>query len=334
MKRVLITGGFGFIGGNLCNYWMQRYPMDEVVCFDSMTYASNPNYVMQMGKSLNRINSGFQHCYVDITKKDDLRRAMQLYRPDHVIHLAAESHVCRSIEGPEKFFETNLMGTLNMLETFKELWSDDLGNHRFHHVSTDEVYGVAWGKSRFHELLPYAPRSPYAASKAASDHLVMSYHHTYGVNALITNCSNNFGPSQHQEKLIPKTIECLFRGEPVRVYGSGKQVRDWIYVVDHCEAIDRAFHSGFSGQSYLVGGDAELTNLEVIDRVAKSLERIIEKPVDYKTIHTDDRPTDDQRYAIDATKISKLGWTPKPEQLDRNLDYTVAWYVKQKMSMK
>lgn len=329
MRRIMFTGGFGFIGSNLIKHWIRNHPEDYVVVLDSMTYAARPHWALETGYTMGK--DRFMHLYCDIQEYKEVRRWMMMMQPNHVIHLAAESHVCRSIDGPKDFIHTNILGTFNLLECFRELRNKG----RFHHVSTDEVYGelMVDEAEKFHELRPYAPRSPYAASKASSDHLVQAWHHTYGMDTIITNCSNNFGPNQHEEKLIPKTIISAIRNQPMTVYGDGRQVRDWLFVDDHCKAIDTAFHKGFSGNSYCIGGDMELSNLDMIDLVRMAGERVLNRKIELKTVHTDDRPTDDIRYAIDSSKMKSLGWAPSFE-INDNLDKTFAWYFDLLMESK
>ncbi len=325
-RRILITGGLGFIGSNLVKYWTEKYPNDQVHILDLETYAARPEYLKELQHTV------FRH-KVDLRRRLDVEALMTQIAPDHIIHLAAESHVCRSIEGPGIFFGTNVMGTFYLIHAFQKLWNISK-NHRFYHVSTDEVFGELMpGDEPFHEDLPMKPRSPYAASKAASDHVVQSFHHTYSVNTVISNCTNNFGPNQHEEKLIPKAIKSILTGEEMTIYGPGSQIRDWIYVLDHCKAIDRIFHEGVAGERYCVGGANELNNLEVIEQVRLSVQRCTKASYGKRLKHTDDRPTDDFRYAVSIEKVNALGWAPStasPEfqrRFEDNLDLTVAWYL-------
>lgn len=327
-RKILITGGLGFIGSNLVRYWHDKYPEDEIYILDAETYAARPEYLKDLQNS-----SNIFIFKIDLRRKKDVDEFMNRERPDDVIHLAAESHVCRSIDGPGVFFGTNVMGTFFLIHAFQKLWEKNK-NHRFHHISTDEVYGELMpGDSPFHEDLPMQPRSPYAASKAGSDHVVQSFFHTYSLNTVISNCTNNFGPNQHEEKLIPKTIKSILRREGMTIYGAGTQIRDWIYVLDHCKAIDRIFHEGQPGEKYCVGGSHELTNLQVIEEVRKSVQRCMKKNLEIKLHRTEDRPTDDFRYAVSTEKLQGLGWSastanPRFQQVfENNLDATVIWYL-------
>lgn len=327
-KKILITGGLGFIGSNLVRYWSEKYPVDTIYVIDAHTYAARPEYLKDIADKY--------HCFaIDIRKKSDVEEFMNREKPDDVIHLAAESHVCRSIEGPGIFFGTNVMGTFHLVHAFHKLWGTNK-NHRFHHISTDEVFGELMpGDPPFHEDLPMKPRSPYAASKAASDHVVQSFFHTYSVNTIISNSTNNFGPNQHDEKLIPKAIKSILGRDVMTIYGPGNQIRDWIYVLDHCKAIDRIFHEGRPGERYCVGGSHEMTNMEVIEAVRLSVMRVTKQHYAMKTIHTQDRPTDDFRYAVDNSKVNELGWEPSTafskgrflRTFEDNLDQTVIWYL-------
>lgn len=330
MRTILITGGSGFIGSNLIAYWQKKYPLDQIINVDCQTYAARPIVLAEHQTPPHFINLN-----VDIRDQAAVRRVMQLYRPDHMLHLAAESHVCRSVAGPRVFMETNIMGTYNLLEEFKDLWISSPMSHRFVHVSTDEVYGDLGSErhEKFREERQYAPTSPYAASKAASDHIAMSYFHTYGLNVVVTNCTNNFGPNQHEEKLIPRTIKKIREGNPVIVHGQGDHVRDWIFVEDHCKAIDTVFCSGETGQTYCVGGENERTNLQVIDDVFINMRHVAKDyglfwPLgrELQLEFRDDRPTDDKRYAVDCSKLKLLGWKPSTAYHD-NLRATLAWYL-------
>lgn len=331
MRKIMITGGLGFIGSNLVRHWLKKYPQDYVMVLDSMTYAAKPQWALEVAITEHG-SDRFMHLYCDIAEKQEVRKWMQMMRPHHIIHLAAESHVCRSIDGPKDFVHTNILGTFNMLEAFRELNNGGI----FHHVSTDEVYGelVEGETEKFHELRRYAPRSPYAASKAASDHLVHAWHHTYGMNTITTNCSNNFGPNQHEEKLVPKAILAAIHNKPMTVYGSGRQVRDWLYVNDHCAAIDVAFHQGTPGHTYCIGGSMELTNLQMILKVEKVVGRVLDREVVINMKHTDDRPTDDLRYAVNSSKMESLGWSASPETFEGKLSQTVAWYAKRELGIE
>lgn len=340
MRTVAITGGFGFIGSHMVKNWLTKYPNDAVILIDSMTYAAREGFLNKLIMDRKRLSSTgvgaeyqINHVYCNISDKEEVRKVFRIFKPDHVLHFAAESHVCRSIEGPRDFIHTNIVGTFNLLEAFREIWypagQKQLEKHRFVHVSTDEVYGEAYNGKRFDETWSYAPRSPYAASKASSDMLVQAWHETYGMDTVITNCSNNFGPNQHPEKLIPKAIMSVHHGMPMTIYGDGKQVRDWLYVGDHTMAIDCVFNKAPSGSRYCIGGETEMTNIQVINAIAKEYTSLTGKQVNLECVFTNDRPTDDRRYAINCEKLKLLGWNPFPEMFTDNLRHTINWYITQ-----
>lgn len=325
MKRVLITGWAGFIGSNLIRYLLKRTEW-MMLGIDSETYAAQPDWALSARKAP-RTRQRFTPVHIDICDEVAVRRIFKEFRPEIVIHLAAETHVCRSIDGPKAFVMTNVVGTFNLLQAAAHMPDRPI----FHHVSTDEVFGELGDRGYFRETSRYRPRSPYAATKAASDHLVMSYHHSYGLDVRVSNCSNNFGPNQHEEKLIPKAILCALKGEEMTIYGSGYQIRDWIWVNDHCSGILKAITRGKPGGQYLFGGNCEATNIEIIDSVGRAVDWVLENqgkhPSAKKFRYTADRPTDDKRYAIDASKADKqLGWLPDPELFDSRLIDTVLWY--------
>ncbi len=320
MRTILVTGGAGFIGSNFVRKWVKENPDDNVVIFDAFTYAARPAHIEGLRCNVNK---------VDITDRPQLRRALQVWRPDHVFHFAAESHVCNSITGPETFMKTNFMGTFNLIEELRDLWHGGDCN-RFVHVSTDEVFGELGmlPHQKFREDSLVKPRSPYAASKAASDLLVLSWFETYGFPGIVTNCSNNFGPNQHPEKLIPRTIKHILEGKPVVVHGSGRHVRDWLYVAEHCEALRAALLRGRTGGRYCLGGEFECSNLEMIDLVHGAVETVSQKRHELRLEFSGDRPTDDARYSVDTTLATgHLNWRPDPDSLISNLESTVRWYL-------
>ena len=260
-KRVMVTGGAGFIGSNLILHLVENYPEYEILNVDKLTYASDLRYLSKVSSS-----SGYTFSKTDITDRASLAKLIRAFRPDSVFHLAAESHVDNSIRGPEPFIFSNVVGTFNLLEELRLYWSEEgmLETARLLHVSTDEVYGTLGSDGLFTEETPYAPNSPYSASKASSDMLVRAYHHTYGMNVVTTNCSNNYGPHQHDEKLIPTVIRTALQHNPIPIYGKGENVRDWLYVADHCRALDMVFHHGRAGETYNVGGRNEWTNIDLV----------------------------------------------------------------------
>lgn len=323
--RVVVTGGCGFIGSNFLNLFVPQHPDVAFLNLDCLTYAGNPESVADLAS---RANYSFER--VDIREGDAVRAALEAFQPTHVIHFAAESHVDRSIEGPQAFVETNVMGTFHLLDACRHLWKDATAGRLFHHVSTDEVYGSLGETGKFRETTPYDPSSPYSASKASSDHLVRAYHRTYGLPVTITNCSNNYGPLQFPEKLIPLMIaNCLDR-KPLPVYGDGSNVRDWLYVNDHATAIWAVVQEGRLGETYNVGGDSERSNLQVVHALCEAVASETGTPVEeLKGLITfvTDRPGHDWRYAIDATKIqSELGWRPTVT-FEEGLRQTVRWYL-------
>lgn len=330
-RTIMVTGGLGFIGSNLIRYWMRKYPGDRVVNVDAGTYAARPGYLEGFLAGLGSDAERYRLESVNIQDQAAVQRLMSRHKPDHVLHLAAESHVCRSISGPRDFVMTNIVGTWNLLEEFTHLVREHGGERRFLHVSTDEVFGELGldGRHKFNELYPMAPRSPYAASKASSDLLVQSYVATYGIDAVVTNCTNNFGPNQHEEKLIPKTILRLRQGMPVTLYGTGEQVRDWLYVQDHCEALDAALHRGLRGERYCIGGENELNNRDIVSLVYTAYSEVTGVCPPLQIKHTEDRPTDDLRYAVDTAKIRGLGWAPDTTLFLPRLRSTVQWYLEQ-----
>ena len=327
---ILVTGGAGFIGSNFVLDWLSAFD-EPIVNLDLLTYAGNL-------ENLSLLNDDPRLTFVrgDIGDSKLVAELLQEYRPRAVINFAAESHVDRSIHGPEDFIQTNVVGTFHLLESVRAYWSklDEAAKEdfRFLHVSTDEVYGTLGANDpAFTENTPYAPNSPYSASKAASDHLVRAYHHTYGLPVLTTNCSNNYGPYHFPEKLIPLCLLNAMAGKPLPIYGDGQQVRDWLFVKDHCSAIRRVLAEGRCGETYNVGGWNEKANLDVVNTLCEILDKL--KPrtdgVSYKVQITfvKDRPGHDRRYAIDATKLGReLGWKPK-ETFETGIQKTVAWYL-------
>lgn len=329
MNTWLVTGGAGFIGSNFVRYMLQNNDV-HIVNLDKLTYAGNP-------ESLSDVNEQPKYSFVqgDIADQALVTGLLHKYQPQAVINFAAESHVDRSIEGPADFIQTNIVGTFNLLEAVRRYWLEEIKNKecefRFLHVSTDEVYGSLGSTGYFTEKTPYAPNSPYSASKAASDHLVRAYFHTYGLPTLTTNCSNNYGPFQFPEKLIPLMILNALDGKPLPVYGDGQNIRDWLYVLDHCEAIRTVIAQGRAGETYNIGGHNEKSNLEVVHTLCDLLDELSPRPdgASYRQQITfvKDRPGHDQRYAIDATKIrATLNWQPQ-ETFTTGLRKTVQWYL-------
>ena len=344
-RNVLITGGAGFIGANFVRHWLATTGMGHVVVYDRLTYAGNI-------QNLAGLEHNGRYVFVrgDICDEAAVLELLERYAIDTVVHFAAESHVDRSILGPDEFIRTNIIGTYALLKAATASWlaaAKSALPHRFHHVSTDEVYGsLGPDDAPFHESSPYAPNSPYSASKAASDHLVRAYHETYGLVTTVTNCSNNYGPFQFPEKLIPLTIVHVLQGKPVPVYGDGMQIRDWMHVADHCEAIGLALTRGDSGEVYNIGGSGETTNLQIVSALCALVDQELRSHEEYRNLfpespvfrggqaidliaHVKDRQGHDRRYAIDYSKAAnKLGYAPS-RTLESGLKSTVKWYLQQ-----
>ena len=332
-KTILVTGGAGFIGSNFVPYFCEKYPEYQVINLDKLTYAGNLDNLRECEKMPN-----YTFVHGDICDADLVEKLFQENDVRGVIHFAAESHVDNSIKGPRAFINTNIVGTFNLLDAARRHWMDAPGqvksgyeDCRFHHISTDEVYGALGATGMFREDTPYAPNSPYSASKASSDFLVRAYHHTYGMNVTTSNCSNNYGPKQHNEKLIPHIISKALAGQPLPIYGRGENVRDWLYVLDHCKAIDLIFHKGKSGETYNVGGRNERNNITIVKRICAILDekqpRADGKKYEEQITFVADRAGHDFRYAIDATKLeNELGWRAE-ENFDTGIGKTIEYYL-------
>jgi dTDP-glucose 4,6-dehydratase len=328
--RIIVTGGAGFIGSNLILRLYEKYPDWEIFNIDKLTYASDQSSLKPLKDS-----GRYYFKKVDLVNRNEVHDVIKTFKPQGVFHLAAESHVDNSIKGPEPFIQSNIVGTFNILEECRQLWKEDeesWKNNRFLHVSTDEVYGELEDDGYFTEATPYAPNSPYSASKASSDFIVRSYYQTYRMNVVTTNCSNNYGPHQHDEKLIPVVIRNAIDHNEIPVYGKGENVRDWLFVHDHNDALDVAFHKGIAGETYNIGGNNEWKNIDLVRTICDILnEEIGEGPKgDYKNLITfvEDRLGHDFRYAIDASKVkNELGWEPS-QDFNGMLRQTILWYVK------
>ncbi|MBK7741804.1 MAG: dTDP-glucose 4,6-dehydratase [Saprospiraceae bacterium] len=324
-KNILITGGAGFIGSHVVRRFIQQYPDYHIFNLDLLTYAGNLNNIEDIKDAPN-----YHFIKGDIRDLAFIRSVFSDYHITDVIHLAAESHVDRSISDPFVFLETNVMGTANLLQAARESWSENWQVHLFYHVSTDEVYGALGETGLFTEDTAYDPHSPYSASKASSDHIVRAYHDTYGLPVVISNCSNNYGPNQFPEKLIPLFINNIVHRKPLPVYGDGLYTRDWLYVIDHAIAIDRVFHSGRVGETYNIGGFNEWKNIDLIRLLCTQMDQKLGRTAGESAeliTYIKDRPGHDRRYAIDASKInSELGWSPSVT-FDQGLEKTVDWYL-------
>ena len=332
-KSLLVTGGAGFIGSNFIPYYLANNPHHHIVNLDLLTYAGNLENLTELAD-----NQRYKFIKGDIGDYELVDKLFKEYNFNGVFHFAAESHVDNSITGPGAFIDTNINGTFNLLEVARKNWLKAPGefiagkeNNRFLHVSTDEVYGSLGDTGLFTELTPYAPNSPYSASKASSDFIVRSYHHTYGMNVVTTNCSNNYGPKQHQEKLIPTIIRTALSEKPIPIYGDGKNIRDWLFVLDHCKGIELAYRKGRDGETYNIGGKNERDNLYIVNKICELLDN--KRPAasgnSYKDLisFVTDRPGHDRRYAIDAAKIeSELYWQAD-EDFESGINKTVDWYL-------
>ena len=349
MKNILITGGAGFIGSHVIRLFVKKYPEYHIINLDKLTYAGNLANLKDIENEPN-----YTFVKADICDYERMTKLFKLYDIDGVIHLAAESHVDRSIKDPFTFARTNVMGTLSLLQAAKNHWNGDWNGKRFYHISTDEVYGalelthpegieppftttassgehhLAYGEDFFYETTKYDPHSPYSASKASSDHFVRAYHDTYGMPTIITNCSNNYGPYQFPEKLIPLFINNIRQQKPLPVYGKGENVRDWLYVVDHARAIDVIFHNGKIADTYNIGGFNEWKNIDLIKVIIKTVDRLLGNPEGHSLgliTYVTDRAGHDLRYAIDSTKLQReLGWEPSL-QFEEGIEKTVKWYL-------
>ncbi|MFH0892957.1 MAG: dTDP-glucose 4,6-dehydratase [Bacteroidota bacterium] len=325
MKKILITGGAGFIGSHVLHLFVKKYPDYQIFNLDKLTYAGNLENLREIEKEPN-----YTFVRGDIVDADFLQKLFQEHIFDGVIHLAAESHVDRSIANPMEFITTNIVGTVTLLNAARTAWNGNFEGKTFYHISTDEVYGSLGEEGLFTETTSYDPRSPYSASKASSDHLVRAYSHTYGLPVVITNCSNNYGPYQFPEKLLPLVIHNIKNNKPIPVYGKGENVRDWLFVEDHAKAIDIVFHKGTKGETYNIGGNNEWKNIDIVNLVCSIMDRKLDrKNGESASLITfvKDRAGHDLRYAIDASKIAnELGWNPETT-FEKGIEKTIDWYL-------
>ena len=325
MKNILITGGSGFIGSHVVRLFINKYPGYNIVNLDKLTYAGNPENLKDVEHAAN-----YTFVKADINDDKAIFELFEKYKFEGVVHLAAESHVDRSISNPKEFIMTNIVGTLNLLNAAKDCWKDNMEGKIFYHISTDEVYGSLGAEGYFYEDTPYDPRSPYSASKASSDHIVRAYNHTYGMPVKLSNCSNNYGSHQFPEKLLPLMINNIKHSKPLPVYGEGVNVRDWLWVADHARAIDAVFHKGRIGETYNIGGYNEWKNIDIVHLLCDTMDDKLgrEKGTSRGLIaFVKDRAGHDMRYAIDATKIKdELGWEPSVT-FEQGMDKTIDWYL-------
>lgn len=325
MKTILITGGAGFIGSHVVREFVLKYPAYKIINLDALTYAGNLENLKDIEDLPN-----YHFIKADIVDAKQVLDIFEKHQPEGVIHLAAESHVDRSITNPLEFVMTNVIGTVNLLNAAKHIWKENYEGKRFHHVSTDEVFGALGDEGFFTETTKYDPHSPYSASKASSDHFVRAYHDTYGLPIVLTNCSNNYGPNHFPEKLIPLCIHNILNNKPLPIYGDGKYTRDWLFVIDHAKAIDLVFHEGKNGDSYNVGGFNEWKNIDLVKELCKQMDEKLGRPLgtsEQLITFVKDRPGHDLRYAIDATKINKeLGWKPSVT-FEEGLSITIDWFL-------
>ena len=332
MKKILITGGAGFIGSHVVRLFVQQYPQYHIFNLDALTYAGNLENLKDVEDEPN-----YTFIKADIVSEELMHSLFEEHRFDAVIHLAAESHVDRSITDPLSFIKTNILGTVNLLNAAKNIWKDNYEGKLFYHISTDEVYGSLGETGLFTETTSYDPRSPYSSSKASSDHLVRAYHHTYGMPIVVSNCSNNYGPNQFPEKLIPLVINNIKNMKTIPIYGKGENIRDWLFVIDHARAIDMIFHKGKNGETYNIGGINEWTNIDLVRKMCEVMDRKLDREPGTSAgliTFVKDRAGHDMRYAIDSSKLmNELGWEPSL-QFEEGIEKTIDWYLANEDWMK